>query len=251
VDFDSNLLKLEKSWNVPGMPAEEFIKISSKCKFGPGVSLQGRVWESGKSSWSNNIVEDQFFPRTALAAQLKLHTALAFPIQSKNIISGVIALYRDDSTEPDKELLNMLDSLGQQIGDFIDRKLVEPALHESENLYKTLVEISPNAIIYTNLSGKINFCNFQAAQLFGFSSVDEIIGQNLYAFITPEDQKHAIDNEHNIIKTGRTKNVEYSLLKRDKTKFSAEINTSIVFNSDGKAKAFISIIRDSSLRKST
>ena len=225
------------------MPAEEFLKISKKCKFGPGVSLQGRVWATGKSSWSNNIIEDQFFPRTALAADLKLHTALAFPIQFKNKISGVIALYRDDSTEPDQELLNMLDSLGQQIGDFIERKQAEPALHDSENLYKTLMEISPDAIIYTDLSGRIDFCNLQAAQLFGFNSVNEIIGQNLYAFIAHEDQKHAIENEHTILKTGRTKNVKYSLIKRDKTKFSAEINTSIVYNSEEKPKAFIGIIR--------
>jgi PAS domain S-box-containing protein len=249
VDFESNLLKLDNSWNIPGVPAEEFIKISRKCKFGAGVSLQGRVWEAGKSSWSNNIIEDQFFPRTALAAQLNLHTALAFPIRSRTKISGVIALYRDDSTEPDKELLNMLDSLGQQIGDFIDQKQVEPALFESESIYKTLFEISPDAITYTNLSGRIDFCNLQAAQLFGFNSVDEIVGLNLYAFIAPEHQKHAIENEHTILKTGRTRNVEYSLIKKDKTKFFAEINTSIVFDSEKKPKAFIGIIRDISSRK--
>jgi PAS domain S-box-containing protein len=249
VDFDTNLLELERNWNIPGKPAEEFIKISRKCKFGPGVSLQGRVWEGGKSAWSNNIIEDQFFPRTALAVQLNLHTALAFPIRSKSKISGVIALYRDDSTEPDNELLNMLNSLGKQIGEFIDQKQVEPALHESENLYKTLFEISPDAIVYTNLSGRIDYCNLQAAQLFGFSSVDEIIGQNLYAFIAPEDQKHAIENEHTIIKTGRTKNVEYSLIKRDRTKFIGAINTSIVFDSEKKPKAFIGIIRDITIRK--
>jgi PAS domain S-box-containing protein len=244
VDFDSNLLKLGSSWSIPGVPAEEFIKISRKCKFGMGVSLQGRVWESGKSSWSNNAIEDQFFPRTALAAQLKLNTALAFPIQNKNKVSGVIALYRDDSTEPDGELINMLDSLGQQIGDFIERKMAEPALYESESLYKTLVEISPNAIIYTNLSGKIEYSNLRAARLFGFETIDDIMGQNLYAFISSEDQKHAIQNEHDIIKTGRTSNVKYSLIKRDKTKFPAEMNTSIVLNSEGNPKAFISIIRN-------
>jgi PAS domain S-box-containing protein len=249
VDFESNLLKLDNSWSIPGVPAEEFIKISRKCKFGPGVSLQGRVWEAGKSSWSNNIIEDQFFPRTALAAQLNLHTALAFPIRSKTKIRGVIALYRDDSTEPDKELLNMLDSLGQQIGEFIDQKQVEPALFESESLYKTLFEISPDAITYTDLSGRIDFCNLQAAQLFGFNSVDEIVGLNLYAFIAPEHQKQAIENEHTIIKTGRTRNVEYSLIKKDKTKIFAEINTSIVFDSEKKPKAFIGIIRDITSKK--
>ena len=116
-------------------------------------------------------------------------------------------------------------------------------------MYKTLVEISPDAITYTDLSGRIDFCNLQAAKLFGFHSVDEMIGQNLYAFITPEGQEQAIENEHTIIRTGNTKNVVYSLIKRDKTKFTAEINTSIVFNSDGKPKAFIGIIRDITPRK--
>jgi PAS domain S-box-containing protein len=249
VDFESNLLMLDSSWNVPNIPSEEFIKISNKCKFGPGVSLQGRVWESGKSSWSNNSIEDQFFPRAALAAKLRLHTALAFPVRYKNNVLGVIALYRDDSTEPDKELLKMLDSLGQQIGEFIYRKQAEPSLRESENLYKTLVEISPDAITYTNLSGRIAFCNLKAAQLFGFSTVNELTGLNLYAFIAHEDQKHAIENEHDTIKAGQTKNVEYMLMKKDKTKFPAEINTSIVLNSEGKPKAFIGIIRDISSRK--
>jgi PAS domain S-box-containing protein len=248
VNFESNLLQLENSWNIPSIPAGEFISISRKCKFGPGVSLQGRVWENGKPSWSNKTVEDQFFPRSALAAQLKLHTALAFPVRGKKNISGVITLYRDDSTEPDEELLNMLDSLGQQIGDFIESKQAEPALHESESLYKTLVEISPDAITYTNLSGRIVFCNTQAAQLFGFRNVDEIIDQNLYAFIAPEDQKHAIENEHTIIKSGRTRNIQYTLIKRDRTKFKAEINSSIVFNSEGKPKAFIGVIRDITFR---
>ena len=128
---------------MPGVPAEEFIKISRKCKFGPGVSLQGRVWESGKSSWSNNIIEDQFFPRATLAAKLKLHTALAFPIRNMNKICGVIALYRDDSTEPDKELLNMFDSLGQQIGDFLERSRLN-LLYMKVKLYiKLLLRFRP------------------------------------------------------------------------------------------------------------
>ena len=48
-------------------------------------------------------------------------------------------------------------------------------------------------------------------------------------FYNPGRPKQAIENEHDIIRAGKTRNVEYSLIKRDKTKFSAEINTSIVF----------------------
>ncbi len=248
-DYKTNLLHLEANWHKQEIQAKEFIEISRKCKFGPGVSLQGQVWESMKPIWSTQAVSDQFFPRAALAAKLRLHTALAFPVVCKKKVIGVVAFYKDDITEPDNELLDMLDSLGKQIGDFIERKQSEPALRESESLYRTLVEISPDSISYTDLSGKIIFCNQQTAELFGFGSIDEMIGHNMYAFIAAEDQEHAIENEHNIIETGRTRNVEYTLIQKNGAKFPAEVNTSIGQDAEGKPKAFIEVIRNISSRK--
>ncbi len=250
-DYDVNLLHLEGSWFKSGVDAEEFLEVSKKCKFGPGVSLQGRVWESGKPLWSGRLIDDQFFPRTTLIGKLKLNSALAFPIESRKKIIGVMAFYKDDIAEPDDELLILLDSLGKQIGDFIERKQNEPALQESEGLYKTLVEISPDAITYTDLSGKILFCNQQAAELFGYKFVEEFIGQNIYAFTAPEDQNNAIKNENITIDLGSTKNIEYTLIKKDGARFTAEVNTSIVHDASGKPNAFIGVIRNITKRKQT
>ncbi len=249
IDITSNLLELEGSWYDKSLDAAEFIEVSKKCKFGKGVSLQGRTWESRKPGWSSNIVEDQFFPRAGLATKLKLHSALAFPVFNKENVNGVLAFYKVDISEPDSELLKMLDALGRQIGDYLEKKKTEPALKESEGLYQTLVETSPDAITYTDLGGKIIFCNQQAAELFGYRFVDDIIGQNVYAFIAPEDQHHAVENEHSTIVNGSTKNIQYTLLKKDGTRFSAEINTSIVFDAERGPKAFIGVMRDISERK--
>ncbi len=249
VDIESDLLELEGSWSASSLKADEFIEVSKKCKFGKGVSLQGRTWEKCEAIWSNHMIEDQFFPRAGLATKLNLNTALAFPVFEKDKVSGVLALYKVDISEPDTELLKMLESLGRQIGDYIEKKKSEPALKESEGLYQTLVETSPDAITYTDLSGKILFCNQQAAALFGYRLVEDIIGQNVYAFIAPEDQHHAVENEHNTIVNGRTKNIEYRLIKKDGTRFSAEINTSIVFDAENSPKAFIGVMRDITERK--
>jgi PAS domain S-box-containing protein len=249
IDKETNLLEIEGSWSVKFFDAAEFIEVSKKCKFGKGVSLQGRVWENGTPIWTSNMIEDQFFPRTALASKLGLHSALAFPILNNEKIIGVLAFYKMDTSEPDSELFKMLEALSRQIGDFIEKKKSEPLLKESENLYQTLVETSPDAITYTDLSGKILFCNQQAAELFGFRFTEDFIEQNFYAFIAKEDQQHAVENEHDIIVNKKTKDVEYSLIKKDGTKFPAEINTSIVFNADGKPKAFIEVIRDITKRR--
>ena len=248
-DYSVNLLNLEGSWSNPSLNAKEFIEVSKKCKFGYGVSLQGRVWESSKPLWSSNAIDDQFFPRTNLATILKLKTALAFPIESQEKIIGIMAFYKNDVIEPDNNLLNMLDFLGKQIGKFIEHEKSEPTLKESEGLYKTLVEISPDAITYTDLSGKILFCNQQAAELFGYEQVEELIDQNIYAFTAPEDQSNAIKNENATIELGKTRNVEYTLIKKNGTRFYAEVNTSIVRDISGKPKAFIGIIRNITNRK--
>ena len=248
-NYNTNLLQLMGSWATPLINAEEFLETSNKCKFGPGVSLQGRVWETNQPMWSCNIIEEQFYPRSALAAQLKLHSAIAFPIQCKGVVLGVITFYKEDISEPDNELLKMLQALGSQIGQFIQRKKDEPALRESEGLYRTLVETSPDGITLTNLSGKIIFCNQKAAYLFGFENVDEIINQNIYTFIAPEDQKYAMEIENKTIELGGTRNIEYTLLRKDKLKFPAELNTSMVLDADGRPKAFIGIIRDITIRK--
>ncbi len=250
-DYSVNLLTLEGSWSNPTIRADEFIEVSKKCKFGFGVSLQGRAWESGKALWSSNVVDEQFFPRTNLAAKLNLKTSLAYPIEAQKKILGIMTFYKNSIEEPDSELLNMLGFLGKQIGNFIEREKNEPSLHESEGLYKTLVEISPDAITYTDLGGKILFCNQQAVELFGFDLVEELIGQNIYAFTAPEDQNNAIKNENLTIEQGKTKNIEYTLIKRNGTRFYAEVNTSIVRDISGKPKAFIGVIRDITKRKLT
>ncbi len=245
----SGLLELEGAWANPLIDAKEFLDTSTKCKFGVGVSLQGKVWEKKQMLWSSNVVTEQFFPRSVLAADLKLNSALSFPIISRNKVLGVFSFYKQEKREPDTELLKMLEALSTQIAEFIEHKKTQPLLAESQGLYQTLVETSPDAITLTDLGGRILFCNNQAAELFGFKNYESLINKNFYAFIADEDQQKAIHIENATIELGKTRDVEYTLIKKDGIKFQAEINTSIVLDPKQHPKAFIEIIRDITTRK--
>jgi PAS domain S-box-containing protein len=68
------------------------------------------------------------------------------------------------------------------------RKLAEEALHSSEERYRSLVEISPDAL-FVQSDGKIVFINSSGIKLFGATSAEQIIGKSAVGLFHPDDRE--------------------------------------------------------------
>jgi diguanylate cyclase (GGDEF)-like protein/PAS domain S-box-containing protein len=73
------------------------------------------------------------------------------------------------------------------ISDLSARKRAEDALRESEERYRQLVELSPDAIA-VHSDDELVFVNSAAARLFGAASPQELIGRSLMEFVHPDSQ---------------------------------------------------------------
>ncbi len=136
------------------------------------------------------------------------------------------------------------------VRDISDRVGVEEALHESEERYRTLVETSPSAILLTDMSGTIQFCNRQAVQLFGYNSADALCGRNGTELIIADlPTVDPLAYMQEIIQSGHVRNIEYVMRRADGSRFPAEVSSSVVRDRQGFFSSVIIVVNDGSERK--
>jgi len=123
--------------------ATSFVNPSRSMVFRRGEGLPGRIWDSGAPIWINDLAADATFPRKSLAELAGLRHGFGFPVVDSSGTIGVIILFARHDQPADDALMQVLMSLGRQIGLFKDRKHAELALRESESRFRTLADGAP------------------------------------------------------------------------------------------------------------
>lgn len=128
VERDSNHLVCVDLFSSSEIDIDEFELFSRTTKFGKGEGLPGRIWEQSESIWIPNVLEDDNFPRAAAAAKAGLRGAFGFPILAGREVIGTVEFFNRETRQPDPEVLEMMVSIGEQVGQFQERKRTEGEL---------------------------------------------------------------------------------------------------------------------------
>ena len=130
VDDAAGVLRCVDLWHIPTVEIPQFAGSTRQCTFPPGRGLPGRAWQSGRPVWIPDVVEDENFPRAPLAAKEGLHGAFGFPIRFGQRIIGAMEFFSQEIREPDPAVLQLFDSIGAQIGQFVERRRADAALEQ-------------------------------------------------------------------------------------------------------------------------
>jgi PAS domain S-box-containing protein len=251
VNPESHMLNYLEAWHSASSDLTEFASSSREFNFALGVGLPGRVWESGSPAWMEDIAGDENFPRVSIAKKAGLESAFGFPVILGGETLSVMAFFSREVRKPDQELLQIMDAIGRQIGQFIEHKRADEALREGEFRNRAILESALDSIITIDHQGRIMEFNPAAEKTFGYKRA-EAIGKQMADLIIP----HAVRDKHyrglaHYLATGDgpilDKRLEMTAMRADGTEIPIELAVTRI--GTGGAPMFTGYIRDITQRK--
>jgi two-component system, cell cycle sensor histidine kinase and response regulator CckA len=131
--------------------------------------------------------------------------------------------------------------------DITERKRTERALRESEERYRKLVEVSPDAIV-VHRGGRILFANSATARLIGAALPEDLSGKDIRDFMHPDSVSGIVGRIQTSLKKGiQAPMVEERFVRIDGTTIDGEV-VAIPLTYEGEP-AMLVIIRDITERR--
>jgi len=125
---------------------------------------------------------------------------------------------------------------------------MEMVFSEGHELFTKLISVIPDAVLLTDMNGKIIFVNDIGVNVIGYSSAKKLIGKDALSFVIPNNQQKAKKNLARMLKTNINPN-EYTIITEDGSHTPMEIHGSVLRNADGSPFARVHVCRDISERK--
>ena len=128
-----------------------------------------------------------------------------------------------------------------------DRKNSELSLKQSNKKWEAIIAASPYGIGIMSLDGEILLASDKLVEMYGYTLKERelFIGTSVFNFVDPLSHKLLIENTKKLLNnTLYETNSEYISLKNDKSKFYAELSSTILFDEKGEPESILYIQKD-------
>jgi two-component system, sensor histidine kinase and response regulator len=217
-----------------------------------GEGLLGTTWSTNQPQWANRATGKNFEDFSAQIEGTDILSAIAFPVRGNNgELIGIIEIFSNKSREVDLEMVMMLESLGSQIGQFVERVSAEQRLQESEHMLMQLAENVPEVFWIASPSFKKLYYASPAYETIWGRSLAEVY-ENAPLFLTsvvPEHQGRVQQHVRSVRSSQTGQEIEYDIVRPDGTIRNIAARTTAIFDADGRATRLLGIARDVTEKK--
>ena len=184
VDRASGRLRCTSVWHGEAIDASAFTAACGRTAFPIGSGIPGRAWAEGGPIWVNDVARLARSERVRDTARLGLHAAFAFPILLPSGVLGVMEFFSREVRRPDGALLELMQSVGSQIAQFIERTHAEDAARTAEERFQALAA-SAVGLWQVNAAGETVFTNASMRALLEVDDADDLFGVTHGEFFAP------------------------------------------------------------------
>jgi len=165
-------------------------------------------------------------------------------------LSGILVLGEKLSQQSySREDNQLLGAVSNQMAIALENARLYEETRQSEEKLRLMYESIAEGIIVSDLDGNIVQVNKAVVRMYGSENKEELIGRSSFEFIAKKDQARAIENLKKTLRDGYITNVEYTLLRRDRTEFPAELSTAVLKDASGNPTGFVAVTEDIAERK--
>jgi len=163
---------------------------------------------------------------------------------------------KDGTAIPVESSVSLLrDANGKPVGfkgivrDASERIRAEEALRESEERYRSILDIMEEGYLEDDLKGTVTFVNDAACRLMGYTR-EELVGMNYRQYTTPESARRLYEIYNRIYTTGRPEFMQdYEIVRKDGSIRVHQANSVLLRDKEGKPCGFRILARDVTDRK--
>jgi signal transduction histidine kinase len=162
VDRAVGVIRRSAGWCDGTVRPSDFEELARLDSLDNGVGLPGRVVQSQRAAWIEDVGMDSNFPRSSLVRAIGLRSAFGFPLTVAGEVAGVIELFSTERRGVDESILKLAATIGSHIGQFIEREAAEASQRRALKQLKLLQGVTETALasrtlqeLFDNLLTKI------------------------------------------------------------------------------------------------
>ncbi|MEI7663333.1 MAG: PAS domain-containing protein, partial [Bacteroidota bacterium] len=133
-----------------------------------------------------------------------------------------------------------------------ERKQAEEALQQSSKKWEAIISASPDGIGMVSLDGSLQLMSDKLAMMYGYSveEKDHSLGKHILEFIDSSNHRLLSENIQNLLSGKNDHTItEYLAVKKDKTRFYVDVNSTVLLDSKGNPESILFVERDITERK--
>lgn len=260
---ETQTLHCSDFWHAAHIPPQ-YGELTRATGLRMGAAIPGRVYETQEPLWIEELAADDVPAGHAAMEMIRPRSAVAVPVLIWPEVAGVVLTMTRRVVPMDRDLFQMLTTIGAQLGQFITRRRAVEGLQETTELQRAILQSANFSIIATDANGTIKVMNATAEHWLQYDA-RELIGRSTPVLLhrSEEISVHAARLSDQLgrkiepgvealvakARLGHVDENDWTYIRRDGSSFAVQLSVTALRNVSGAVSGFLLIGQDITERR--